>query len=75
MIREDNDQRGDCRIEIGNQKTRMDTTIPEPGIRPHEPPRRQLYVTKMRPLVKLGHYVTLTPAWHVCAIGKCLLHE
>lgn len=37
VIREDNGQRGDCRIEIRNQKTRRDTTIPEPGIRPHEP--------------------------------------
>lgn len=39
MIREDNGPRGDCRIEIGNQKTRTDKTIPEPGIRPLGPPR------------------------------------
>ena len=32
MIQECNGQRGDCRIEIGNQKTRMDRVIPESGV-------------------------------------------
>lgn len=34
MFRESNSQRGDCRIEIGNQKTRMDRPIPETGMIP-----------------------------------------
>ena len=32
MIQECNGQRGDCRIEIGNQKTGMDRAIPESGV-------------------------------------------
>lgn len=32
MIRDGNDQRGDCRIKIGNQKTRMDRPSPKTRI-------------------------------------------
>lgn len=75
MIRDGNDQRGDCRIKIGNQKTRMDRPIPKTRIVTSWGPREAVCNNKNEAFTEAWALCNTDLGWHAYMSPVLGIHQ